>query len=342
MKAENGLRVEGIKGSLDQGLKSLNPLTLQPFTPATHFPSKTVHRLTVVNAVATLLLLFIGGLVTSKGAGLAVPDWPTTFGYNMFLYPWSKMVGGIFYEHSHRLVASGVGLLTLTLALLLWLHERRRWLRWLGVTALALVIVQGVIGGLRVVLLEETLAILHACFAQAFFALTVSLVFFTSQEWEERPRRIQLADAGRLRRLCLLTTAMIYLQGLFGAVLRYTGARLDLHLLLAALVTLHVLLLDMRILRFHSDQPKLLRPVVVLSGLLFLQLALGLGSYLAKFTPLGMALPPLAVVVLRTTHVVTGALMLVTSLVLTLKSYRFLVPSESPPGRGFLSEQVSA
>src|SRR6266496_6384873 len=117
------------------------------------------HRLAVILACATFPLLFIGGLVTSKGAGLAVPDWPTTFGYNMFLYPWSKMVGNIFYEHSHRLVASAVGLLTIALAIAFWLEERRHWLRRLGVAALLLVILQGVIGGLRVVLLEHTLAI---------------------------------------------------------------------------------------------------------------------------------------------------------------------------------------
>src|SRR6266511_1054210 len=105
------------------------------------------HRLAVILACATLPLLFIGGLVTSKGAGLAVPDWPTTFGYNMFLYPWSKMVGNIFYEHSHRLLASGVGLLTIALAIAFWLEERRHWLRRLGVAALLLVILQGVIGG---------------------------------------------------------------------------------------------------------------------------------------------------------------------------------------------------
>src|SRR5499433_4379383 len=110
------------------------------------------HRLAVVLACATLPLLFIGGLVTSKGAGLAVPDWPTTFGYNMFLYPWAKMVGNIFYEHSHRLVASVVGLLTIALALTFWFQEKRTWLRWLGAAALMLVIAQGTIGGLRVVL----------------------------------------------------------------------------------------------------------------------------------------------------------------------------------------------
>ncbi|MCZ6625185.1 MAG: COX15/CtaA family protein [Deltaproteobacteria bacterium] len=322
--------------------------TLQPFNPATR-SSNVVHRFALLTALATFPLLFLGGLVTSKGAGLAVPDWPTTFGYNMFLYPWSKMVGGIFYEHSHRLVASGVGLLTMILALLLWLHERRRWLRWLGVAALALVIVQGVIGGLRVVLVEETLAIIHAGFAQAFFALMVGLVFFTSEEWRERPQKIQVPDAGRMRRLCVLTTSMIYLQGLFGAVLRYTGARLDAHLILAALVTLHVVILGVRLLKFHSDRPKLLRPVVLLSGLLILQLALGLGSYLGKFTSFGMALPSLAVVALTTTHVVTGALMLVTSLVLTLRSYRLLTLPGSLVGQELFparaaggSEQVSA
>src|SRR5262245_5852427 len=94
------------------------------------------HRLALVLAWATFPLLFIGGLVTSLGVGMAVPDWPTTFGYNMFLYPWSKMIGGIFYEHSHRLVASAVGLLTIGLALTFWVYERRRWLRWLGVAAL--------------------------------------------------------------------------------------------------------------------------------------------------------------------------------------------------------------
>src|SRR5215468_7172473 len=98
------------------------------------------HRLAMILVCATFPLLFIGGLVTSKGAGLAVPDWPTTFGYNMFLYPWSKMVGNIFYEHSHRLVASAVGLLTIALTVAFWLRERRQWLRWLGMLALGLVI----------------------------------------------------------------------------------------------------------------------------------------------------------------------------------------------------------
>src|SRR5574341_2080325 len=122
------------------------------------------HRLAILTAGATFLLILAGGLVTNTGAGLAVPDWPTTFGYNMFLYPWSRMIGGIFYEHGHRLVASVVGVLTIALALTFWLKENRMWLRWLGIAALGLVVVQGVFGGLRVVLLQQTLAIIHACF----------------------------------------------------------------------------------------------------------------------------------------------------------------------------------
>src|SRR5918992_2173702 len=280
------------------------------------------HRLAVLTAVATFPLLFIGGLVTSKGAGLAVPDWPTTFGYNMFLYPWSKMVGNIFYEHSHRLVASGVGFLTIALALSLWWQERRKWLRWLGAMALVLVVVQGVLGGLRVTLLEQSLAIVHASLAQAFFALTVSLALFTSPEWRERIAEPPLADYGRLRRLAAVTTGLIYLPVLFGAVLRHTGLRLDAHLLFAALVTLHVVLLTARIFKEHRDHRRLTRPALFLSAMLLLQLFLGTVSYLAKFTTI-LRMPIDATVYLTTTHLAAGALMLATSLVLTLRSYRY-------------------
>ncbi|MBI4522914.1 MAG: COX15/CtaA family protein [Deltaproteobacteria bacterium] len=301
-----------------------------------------LHRFALLTAGATFPLLFIGGLVTSKGAGLAVPDWPTTFGYSMFLYPWSKMIGGIFYEHSHRLVASLVGLLTLALALWLWRGERRRWLRWLGMIALALVIVQGMIGGLRVVLLEETLAIIHACFAQAFFALTVSLAFFTSKEGREGVEKIWAADSARIRRLCILTTGIIYLQGFFGAILRHTGARLEIHLVLAAVVTLHVVFLAIRIFAIPSDPPKLLRPAILLLALLVLQISLGFGAYMGRFTALGKALPLVFVVIIRTAHVVTGALMLATSVVITLRCYRVLASSEIWRPQRVLSERITA
>jgi cytochrome c oxidase assembly protein subunit 15 len=296
------------------------------------------HRLAVVLASATLPLLFIGGLVTSKGAGLAVPDWPTTFGYNMFLYPWSKMIGNIFYEHSHRLVASGVGLLTIAMAWVFWFQEPRPWLRRLGIAALVLVILQGVIGGLRVVLLEHTLAIVHAAFAQLFFALTVSLVVFTSAEWRSAPRPI--ADGRRLRRLCALTTGLIYVQALLGAVLRHTGERVDLHLIFAGLVTLHVILILIRVIKFHGDLPALKRPASLLGVLLVLQLGLGLVSYFGKFTSL-LGVPVDVLILLTTTHVVIGALMLAMSLLLTLRSYRLFAPVKPAMDRKVLTEQFS-
>jgi cytochrome c oxidase assembly protein subunit 15 len=304
-----------------------------------HSSSPWPHRIAVILACFTFPLLFIGGLVTGKGVGLAVPDWPTTFGYNMFLYPWSKMVGGIFYEHSHRLVASFVGLLTIVLALTFWLREERNWLRWLGVGALVLVIAQGILGGLRVVLLEHTLAIVHAATAQIFFALTIGLAIFTSASWQQATVPA-LNDAGRLRRLCAITSALIYLQIVFGAVLRHTGERLDAHLLFAALVAIHVILIAMRVTRHHAGIDLLNRPALAMVILLLVQITLGGASYAAKFTTLW----PIsfdAIVFITTLHLAVGALMLAASVALTLRAYRFSAPSEHGRRKEVLAEQFS-
>jgi cytochrome c oxidase assembly protein subunit 15 len=294
--------------------------------------SKSVHRLAVLTALCTIPLLFVGGLVTTKGAGLAVPDWPTTFGYNPFLYPWSMMVGNIFYEHSHRLVAAAVGLLTVVLAVALWLGEKQRWLRRLGAAALALVIAQGVVGGLRVVLLEQTLAIVHACLAQAFFALAVSLALFTSDEWRKSSPKVDASDAGRLQRLCLITTGLVYVQVIFGAVLRHTGEMLALHLIFSTIVAVHVVLLGARIFKRHPDR-QLLRPISLLSGLLLAQIILGAAAYMGKFV---MALPDILAITVRTSHVVVGSLMLATSLVLALRSFKLFSRGGLPQERKFI------
>jgi cytochrome c oxidase assembly protein subunit 15 len=206
--------------------------------------------------------------------------------------------------------------------------------------ALLLVILQGVIGGLRVVLLEDTLAIVHAAFAQAFFALTVSLAIFTSAEWNRQPEDKPGIDGGRLRRLCAITTGLIYLQAVFGAVLRHTGARVDAHLFFAVLVTLHIIFILVRVMKFHRDLPTLTRPACSLGVLLLLELMLGVGSYLAKFTSM-LELPVGTLVLLTTTHVVTGALMLATSLLLTLRAYRFSTTSRASIGQKVLTEQFS-
>jgi cytochrome c oxidase assembly protein subunit 15 len=298
------------------------------------------HRLAVITAIATFPLLFIGGLVTSKGAGLAVPDWPTTFGYNMFLYPWSKMVGGVFYEHSHRLAGSVVGLCTIFLALSLWLKEPRRWLRWLGLAALVMVIVQGVLGGLRVVLLEGTLAIIHASFAQAFFAFMAALALFTSPSWRAPAAEQPIADGGKLLRLGIITTALTYVQVIFGAVLRHSGERLDLHLVFAVLVLVHIILLLARIARHPGEIPGVGRLARLLGVLLGAQLLLGAGSYFGKYTTL-WRLSAEAIVYITTVHLAVGALMLVASLLLTLRVWRSTRGAELVPARGMLREQPS-
>src|SRR5438477_10110936 len=136
-----------------------------------------------ITCVATLFLICSGGMVTSKGVGLAVPDWPTTFGYNMFLFPVSKWIGGIFFEHTHRLIASAVGFLTVILAVWLWRNEDRQWVRNLGIIAVAAVILQGVLGGLRVTMLKDEIGIFHACLAQAFLGLIVLIALATTNFW---------------------------------------------------------------------------------------------------------------------------------------------------------------
>ena len=298
------------------------------------------HRLAVLLMCATFPLLFIGGLVTSKGVGLAVPDWPTTFGYNMFLYPWSKMIGGIFYEHSHRLVASAVGLLTIFLTTAIWLREQRRWLRWLAATALLLIIVQGVLGGLRVVLLEHSLAIVHGATAQVFFALTVCLALFTSEEWLRAPTLPPAADQGGLRRLAAVTSGIIYLQIVFGAILRHTGERFDAHAVLAVLVTIHVVLLLLRVTRDYRGIAPLTRPALWLCVLLCVQLLLGVLSYLGKFTSL-WRLSSDWVVLLTTMHLAVGALMLGAAVTLALRSHRLCARPDRVQQSKLLAEQFS-
>jgi cytochrome c oxidase assembly protein subunit 15 len=300
-----------------------------------------LHRFALITVAATFPLLFVGGLVTSTGSALAVPDWPTTFGQNMFVYPWSQMVGGIFYEHSHRLLGALVGFLTLMLTGWLWLQESRAWLRWLGCIALAAVILQGVLGGLRVVLLRETLAIIHACLAQAFFGLMASIALFTSPGWQLMPQLTPTTAGRRLWWLCLVTTALIYVQIIVGALVRHTGLRLDVHVLLAIAVSLHVLLMVVHIRRQHSDYAPFVRPAMLLAGLLGVQLVLGVGAYVLKFTAAGYTMDAGLRIVVTTSHLAIGALMFVTSLICLLRTVAMASPPRPAMARRVFAEQVS-
>jgi heme a synthase len=181
-------------------------------------PSSWLNRFAWLLAGLTLFLICSGGMVTSKGVGLAVPDWPTTFGYNMFLFPISQWIGGIFFEHTHRLIASVIGLLTIVLAVWLWVAESRKWLRVLGIVALGAVVLQGVLGGLRVTMLKDEIGIFHACLAQAFFGLLVFIAVATSRIWHRGVRQPLPAS---IVWLPIVTVALIYFQLALGATMRH-------------------------------------------------------------------------------------------------------------------------
>ena len=286
--------------------------------------SPWLHRIARLTAAATFLLIVIGGIVTSTDSGLAVPDWPTTFGYNMFLYPLSEMVGGILYEHSHRLMGSVVGILVIALLVLILARDSRKWLKWLGLAALIAVIVQGVLGGLRVTQINRNFAIVHACLAQAFFALLCGIAWFASRDWWQDKRIVSTEIGQKLRRLSLITTGLIYVQLIFGAILRHTGSRLDAHLLFAFLVALHIFLLARRLLAMDGQASGIGQSMpLLLFGLLAVQLMLGTGAFFAKLTAFGETFAAALTVTITTAHVAIGALMLVSSFVLTLKIYRF-------------------
>src|SRR6266536_451231 len=189
------------------------------------FSSRSMGWLNVfawLTCVATLLLICSGGMVTSKGVGLAVPDWPTTFGYNMFLFPVSKWVEGILFEHTHRLMGSLVGFLTIILAIWLWRSEPRRWVRNLGMIALGAVNLQGVLGGLRVTMLKDEIGIFHACLAQAFLGLVVVIALVTSKFWRAiSDPAVDPKKFAPIKTIAIAATVAIYTQLALGATMRH-------------------------------------------------------------------------------------------------------------------------
>ena len=200
--------------------------------------NRPLHWFAVLTAVATFLLLGAGGLVTSHEAGMSVPDWPNSYGYNMFAFPISKWTGGIFYEHTHRLWASVVGLMTTILAVWICLKDSRKWMKWLGVIAFLLVVAQGVLGGLRVTMHMNSLGIFHGVVAQTFFVLTCAIALFTSRWWQnDKSWSSRFSVSGSLkaelqlrglRNHILFVTILIFLQLILGATMRHQHAGLSI------------------------------------------------------------------------------------------------------------------
>ncbi len=289
------------------------------------------HRYVKLVTVFTVLLIAAGGMVTSTDSGLSVPDWPTTYGWNMFTFPMSKWVGGIRYEHSHRLIASTVGFLTVIMAAWTWWVEPRRWVRRLGFAALAAVILQGLLGGLTVLFfLPAPISIGHAGLAQVFFCLTLTLALATSPGWKNATAAV---DDPMLRRVAGITTLLIYAQILVGATMRHTHAGLAIpdfpyafghvippvwnakvaihfaHRVGALIVTLAILATASHVFHHHRGRRELVRPAFLL--LLFLSMQVTLGAFVVW-----SGMDP----VINTAHVVNGALVLGTSLVLALRA----------------------
>jgi cytochrome c oxidase assembly protein subunit 15 len=315
-----------------------------------------LHRFAKFVSACTVLLVLAGSVVTSTDSGLSVPDWPTTYGWNMFTFPPSKWVGGIFYEHGHRLIASSVGFLTILLAVWLWRSDTRRWMKWLGVTALGAVILQGLLGGLTVLFfLPAPISTAHAALAEIFFCLTVTIALCTSPRWRRgEVQADELIEDGQLRRLATATTALIYLQILVGATMRHTNAGLAIpdfplmfgklapdhwsagiavhfaHRVGALLVLGAVATTATHVWRHHRSRSAVMTPVSTLVGLVAIQITLGALTVLSQLN-----------VALNSAHVVCGALVLATSLVITLRSWQARFPSVAATS-GVLSGAVRA
>jgi len=326
-----------------------------------------MHTFAVVTACATFCLVIAGGLVTSTGSALAVPDWPLSYGQVM-----PPMVGGIFYEHGHRMVATLVGCLTVVLALWLWRREERRWVRMLGLAALGAVILQGVLGGLTVLyLLPTPVSVAHATLAQSFFSATILLALVTSRGWLAAAQT-PASPGGRTRAFVLVATAAVFLQLVIGAWMRHSDAGLaipdfplvygavlppvdsgglarinmertsvyDLPAVTAAQVWIHfahrlgallaaaaVIACGVHILRTFPAERTLREPAIVVVMLVLVQVLLGA---LTVWTGKGVQV--------ATAHVATGALLLGGCVLLSARVLRLLPAREAAPRTAFMPE----
>jgi cytochrome c oxidase assembly protein subunit 15 len=290
-----------------------------------------LHRFACLLAGLTFLLLVAGASVTSNRAGLAVPDWPTTYGQFMFSFPMSKWVGNIFYEHGHRLIASAVGMLTVALALWLVRAEPRRWVRRLGISALAVVIAQGILGGLTVkFMLPPPISIAHASLAEAFFCIAVTLAIVTSEKWMQPAVATQVPDGRLVRRLALASTVAIYIQIILGAAIRHAEVSTFAHIL-GAMAVFGCVVGTGFVVLFSVRQKGFLRHTILLLCLVTAQIALGLMTLMVRVPKSSEGQLSAIQVLLPTAHLALGALVLAASLAMTLKTWRFLsAPREEP------------
>jgi cytochrome c oxidase assembly protein subunit 15 len=299
-------------------------------------PNQNVHRFAVFTACCTFLLLVAGALVTSNDAGLSVPDWPLSYGS---LAP--PMVGGIFYEHGHRMIAAFVGMLSIILAA--WLHrvEPRAWVRWVGITAVGAVIAQGILGGITVLFfLPAPISAAHATLAQIFFCTIVSIALFTSAWWERQspasgPASVDHGEP-RVHTIAAATVALTLVQLVLGAAFRHKGFGIIPHLIGAVVVTGMIFWLAGVLRRRFGGIPVLRGSARALHALIGLQLLLGGAAWWSRVYARQFPQPIPVMVTLTVLHTVSGALVLATTVLVTLACYRLVA---SP---GTLAVRVSA
>jgi cytochrome c oxidase assembly protein subunit 15 len=284
--------------------------------------NRGLHRFSVVLACWIFLLIIAGALVTSNDAGLSVPDWPTSFGS---LYKIPKLVGGVKFEHTHRMIAQVAGLLTIILAVWMWRSEKRRWMRILGFAAVGTVIAQGILGGITVLYyLPPVVSSAHAALAQTFFCLAVAIAMFTGKRWVEEQPRVEFDERRpSLFTLTLLSIFVLYVQLTLGAMFRHHGLSWWPHVLNAVVVSFVLAWTAVRALTLYSNVEGVRRPAIIMLSLLIAQLCLGFTAFLTRVAWGRDAVQPeLPMVISTVTHVAVGALLLATTVILAIQVWR--------------------
>ena len=280
------------------------------------------HRFAVFTAAITFCLIVAGALVTSNDAGLSVPDWPTSFGS---LYKIPRMVGGVRFEHTHRMVAEFVGLLTIIVAIWTWRIDRRPWMKLLGFGALGTVIVQGILGGMTVLhFLPPAVSTAHAMVGQTFFCIAVAIALFTGPKWVEETPRIQLDEhRPSLITLTLLSIFILYVQLFFGGMFRHHGLGWLPHVVNVPIVAIIIGWTAVRARTYYSRIDAVRKPANLLLALLAAQICLGFLAFETRVVWGHDAVQPELPMVLSTVaHVAVGALLLATAVVLAIQVWR--------------------
>ncbi len=306
-----------------------------------------LHRFAWVVTVAMWVMIVAGGMVTSMGAGDSVPDWPLS--YDSVLPP---MVGGVLYEHGHRMIGWALGLLAITLAGWLWTREPRKWVRTLGYVALAAVCFQGVLGGIRVLVVSNdsvreavlgsdsateaavartVFAILHTTVGQAILCLAAVIATVTARRWLKTSEPVACRGADKVRRWCIVVAAALFIQVILGAVRRQTEGTIAMHLTWAFVVTAFIIALYVRVLLSAASVRELTRPATWLVLALAVQMMLGFASWgLTNAAIAGTVHMPelggsvLLASVIRTAHLGVGAAMLAIGVTMVVRSYKYV------------------